>query len=146
MFQAEGLIVFSFLFGIALHELCQYAFLRLFGGNPRYSGRKYDRNRTYLQRKYLSTVVMRFWAPGKKFAFAQYLAIVLFPTILTFGLFPTAMVIWQTPTFLSIVWIVGFVNSALIAFDILIALRLIAAGNLNYAVVDESEGTYLVKC
>ena len=145
MFQSEGLIVFSFLLGIALHEFCQYAFLRLFGGNPRYSGRKYDRDRTYLQRKYLSTVIMRLWSPGKKFALAHYLVIVLSPTIMTFGVYPVAMRIWQNPDFLSVFWVIGLVNSALVAFDILIALKLIGSGNLSYAVVDESEGTYLVK-
>lgn len=145
LFRSGWLIVISFLFGIALHEFCQYVFIRLFGGKPRYSGRKYDQSRTYLQRRYLSTIIMRFWSPGKKYALAQYLVIVLSPAIMTFGVLPIAMMFWQNPAFLSIVWIVGFGNSVLIALDCLIALKLIASGNFDYSVVDESEGTYLVK-
>ena len=145
LLEANWLILFSALLGFVLHELCQYTFFRLFGGSPRYSGRKHDGKRTYLQRKYLFPVIMRFWSPGKRFSLGQYLVIVLSPVLLTFGLLPVAMVMWQNPVFQTIIWITGFTNSVFIAFDILIAVKLIASGGFDHYVVDESEGTYRVK-
>lgn len=145
LLESEWLMLFSVLFGFIFHEFCQYVFIRLFGGSPRYSGRRYDEKRTYLQRRWLFPVIMRFWSPGKKFSLAQYLIIVLSPVAATFGLLPFVMIAWQNPVFQTLIWITGFTNSALIAFDILIASRLIASGSFDYYVVDESEGTYRVK-
>jgi hypothetical protein len=88
---------------------------------------------------------MRFWSPGKRFSVVQYLVIVLSPIALTFGLLPIAMVAWQNPGFQIVVWLIGFMNAALIAFDILIAVKLIASGGFDSYVVDEAEGTYRVK-
>jgi hypothetical protein len=138
-------VLFSLLVGFGLHELCQYAFFRLFGSSPRYSGRKYDENRTYLQSKYLFPVIMRFWSPGKRFSLVQYLVIVLSPIPLTFGLLPIAMITWQNPGVHSVIFATGFISATLIGFDILIAVKLIASGDFDYDVVDESEGTYRVK-
>jgi hypothetical protein len=145
LLESEWLMLFSLLIGFVFHELCQYIFFRLFGVSPRYSNRKYDEKRTYLKRKYLFPVIMRFWSPGKRFSLVQYLVIVLSPIALTFGLLPIAMIMWQNPVFQTVVWIMGFMNSALIAFDILIAVKLVASGNFDYYVIDESEGTYRMK-
>ena len=145
LLEADWIILFSALLGFVLHELCQYGVFRLFGVSPRYSGRKYDEQRTYLQRKYLFPVIMRFWSPGKRFSLVQYLVIVLSPIPLTFGLLPIAMIAWQNPGFLAVIFVIGFISATLIAFDILIAVKLIASGGFDYYVVDESEGTYRVK-
>jgi hypothetical protein len=145
LLEANWLILFSALLGFVLHELCQYTFFRLFGSSPRYSGRNYDEKRTHLQRKYLFPVIMRFWSPGKRFSLAQYLVIVLSPVLLTFGLLPIAMIAWQNPEFQILIFVLGFISAALIAFDILIAVKLVTSGGFDYDVVDESEGTYRVK-
>ena len=145
LLEANWLLLFSAVLGFVAHELCQYLFFRLFGSSPRYTGRKYGEKRTYLERKYLFPIIMRFWSPGKRFSLVQYLVIVLSPVLLTFGLLPIAMIVWQNPAFQTGIWLIGFMNAALIAFDILIAVRLIAWGGFDYYVVDESEGTYRVK-
>jgi hypothetical protein len=143
--ESEWLMLFSLLLGFVIHELCQYVFFRLFGSSPRYSGRKYDEKRTYLQRKYLFPVIMRFWSPGKRFSLVQYLAIVLSPILLTFGLLPIAMIAWQNPRVHSVIFAIGFMSATFIGFDILIAVKLIGSGGFDYDVVDELEGTYRVK-
>ncbi len=144
MFTPEWLLPFSMLLGFALHEYCQYAFIRLFGGYPQYGNRKSDK-RTYLEQKYQFRVTMRFWSPDKKFSLAQYLTIVFSPTVITFLLLPATMMMWKNPVFTSMIWMIGFVNSFFIALDFLIAFKLIISGKFNYYVVDTREGTYLVK-
>lgn len=145
LFQSEGLILFSMLLGFAVHESCQYFSHRLFGGKPQYSSRKRIEKRTYLERKYLFPITMRFWSPNKKYSIIQYLAIALSPTIINFTLFPLAMIYVQNPVFYSAVWIIGFTISFFIPMDLLIAGKILLSIKDGVFVMDKADGTYLVQ-
>jgi hypothetical protein len=143
--QSEGLFFFSMFLGFVLHESCQYFAHRLFGGKPQYSNRKRLENRTYLKIKYLFPITIRFWSPNKDFSIIQYLFIVLSPAIINFTILPLAMIYGHNPAFFSAIWIIGFTISCFIPLDLLVAGKILSSAKDGLFVVDNADGTYLVK-
>jgi hypothetical protein len=142
---SEGLLLVSIFLGFVLHEYCHYLFIRLLGGQPRYGKRKHKENRTYIERKYLFPITIRFWSLGTEFSLIQYLFIVLSPSIMTFLCLPAVMATWQNPVVTIVIILVGLTNSILIPMDFLVAGKLLASGGIGYRVVDKADGTHLIK-
>ena len=145
LFKNDLQVYLSIPFGLVLHDICQYAASRLLGGQPRYIGRKYQPARGYLQRKYFRVPLLRCWSPGTPFSLMQYLVILLCPALLTFVGFPAIMLLWPNLDVFSILWVMGYSNAFLIPFDFYLTILLLLAGKTGMAVVDEADGTYLVK-